>query len=396
MDHWKKYIENPKFLRWVFEPDDALEKDFSGFFEAHPEEEKEYRQVRKELRLLSITDHEISWQKGRELFQSISGQIRSSEKLRKTVAYRLNLFARYAAVAVIFFVIGALFIYFPVRDKTNLKVTEELFLKEAGTFPTLYFSDGSKIEIASGNRFIDLSIGNKLVVGDDTVSYPAGSHGNGLPDMLVIPNGQHLQVRMADRTSVWLNAGSRLIFPHQFSAGKREVYLAGEAFFDVSGNAKRPFYVNTSYLAIKVLGTRFNVSAYPDESEITAALEEGKIQILDNQSAIPRVTAELVPNQLACLTKSNKELVITNQNYELHTGWKEGILQFEDEQMNQLVKKIERYFDIEIILKDTYRGEERVRGKLDLNAGRQVVLEYLTKMTKTTINEINTNTYILE
>lgn len=101
--------------------------------------------------------------------------------------------------------------------------------------------------------------------------------------------------------------------------GSLEVYLAGEAFFDVSANAKHPFFVNTSYLSVKVLGTRFNVSAYPDDAEITAALEEGKIQILDNQSAIPGVTAELVPNQLACLTKSNNELVITNQNYELHT-----------------------------------------------------------------------------
>jgi ferric-dicitrate binding protein FerR (iron transport regulator) len=396
MDHWKKYIENPKFLRWVFESDAALERDFSDFFKAHPEEEKEYRQVRKELRLLSITDHEISWQRGRELFQSISGQIRSSEERRKIVPFRLGTFMRYAAVAVIFFAIGALFIYFPARDKTNLKVTEELFLKEARIFPTLYFADGSKIEIASGNRFIDLSIGNKLVVGDDTISYPADSHDSGLSDVLVIPNGQHLQVRMADRTSVWLNAGSRLIFPRQFSTDKREVYLAGEAYFDVSANAKHPFFVNTSYLSVKVLGTRFNVSAYPDDAEITAALEEGKIQILDNQSAIPGVTAELAPNQLACLTKSNNELVITNQNYELHTGWKEGILQFEDEQMNQLVKRIERYFDMKIILKDTYRGKERVRGKLDLNAGPQAVLEYLTKMTKTNVNQVNTNTYILE
>ncbi len=124
MDHWKKYIENPKFLRWVFESDAALERDFSDFFKAHPEEEKEYRQVRKELRLLSVTDHEISWQRGRELFQSISGQIRSSEERRKIVPFRLGTFMRYAAVAVIFFAIGALFIYFPVRDKTNLKVTE--------------------------------------------------------------------------------------------------------------------------------------------------------------------------------------------------------------------------------------------------------------------------------
>lgn len=396
MDHWKKYIENPEFLRWVFESDPALEKDFSDFFRAHPEEEKAYRQARKELRLLSIADHEISYKKGHALFQSITGQIRSSEKRGKTVAYRLNLSMRYAAVAVIFFAIGALFIYFPVQDKTNLKVTEEMFLKEARTFPTLYFTDGSKIEVASGNRFVDLSVGNRVVVGGDTIGYPAGYQDSQASNVLVVPNGQRLQVRLADKTTVWLNSGSRLIFPHQFSTGKREVYLAGEAFFDVSGNAKRPFFVNTSYLAVKVLGTRFNVSAYPDDTEITAALEEGKIQILDNQLAIPRVTAELKPNQLACLTKSNSELVVTNRSYELHTGWKEGILQFEDEQMNQLVKKIERYFDIKIILKDAWRGEERVRGKLDLNASRQVVLEYLTKLTKTNVNQVNMNTYILE
>lgn len=396
MDHLEKYIENQKFLEWVFNPNSKLEKHFSDFFKEHPDEEKKYRQIRKELRLLSIEDHEISYAKGTEIFQSISNKISATKKQRKLPVHVLQMFIRYAAIAIIFFAIGSLFIYFPMRNKTDLKFAEELFLKNAQTLPTLYLTDGSKREVTSENKFIDLSLTNRIVVGNDTINY-RGNPGNNLAsNVLVVPIGQRLQVRMEDETTIWLNAGSRLIFPHKFRSNKREVYLVGEAFFDVIKNTKKPFFVNTSYLSVKVLGTKFNVSAYPEDNEIVAVLEEGKIQILDNQSDIAKVAAELLPNQLACLTKSNNQLRITNTDSELHTLWKEGTLRFEDEQINQLINKLERYYGIQIILKDVQKGEERVRGKLDLNTNQSVVLEYLTKMTQTKMNQINRNTYILE
>jgi len=205
-----------------------------------------------------------------------------------------------------------------------------------------------------------------------------------------------LHVCLKDKSTIWLNAGSRLIFPTEFNTDKREVYLVGEAFFDVVKNQKKPFFVNTSFLSVKVLGTKFNISTYPDDEEVVAVLEEGSIQIIDTQSAIPTVKAELKPNQLARLTKNDNHLEIIDTDYELHTLWKDGLLRFEQEPINQIINKIERYYNIEIILKDSQKGEEKVRGKLDLNASMPKVLEYITKITQTRIIEVNRNTYILE
>ena len=170
---------------------------------------------------------------------------------------------------------------------------------------------------------------------------------------------QRLQVCLKDKSKIWLNAGSRMVFPTVFSSNKREVYLVGEAFFDVAKNPKKPFFVNTSFLSVKVLGTKFNVSTYPDDDEVVTVLEEGRIQIIDTQAAIRSVKAELLPNQLARLTKNDNHLEVTNTDYELYTLWKDGLLRFEQEPINQLINKIERYYNIQIILKDSPKGEEK-------------------------------------
>lgn len=391
MEQLQQYLEDPKFIKWVFAPDEESEKYFSELFIRFPEKKKKYLQLKKELSLLSITEKEISFAKGSELFQSITEQINAS-KIKKNKISNYQILMRYAAVALLFFAIGSLLFYFPSRNKTDLRFAEEIYLRNAQSFPVIYFADGSKKEVKSNKKFIDLSIPGKLVIGTDTIRQKEISGTN----VLVVPNGQRLQVCLCDKSKIWLNAGSRLIFPPAFKSGKREVYLVGEAFFDVSKNPQKPFFVNTSYLSVKVLGTRFNVSCYPDDIEITTVLEEGRVQIIDTQSAIPKLKAELKPNQMARVTKSDNQLEVSNTDSGLYTTWKDGLLRFEQEPINQLINKIERYYNIKIILKDSPKGDEKVRGKLDLNASMLNVLEYLTKITQTKIVEVNKNTFILE
>ncbi|MGV8091772.1 MAG: FecR family protein [Mangrovibacterium sp.] len=376
MDQLEFYIEDPVFIKWVFHPDEETESYFRDFILKNPDQEKELHQLRKELRLFAIKKgNEITYIQGQRIFQAISG------KISKRKSLKLKHLVHYAAVAVIFFAIGSLVVYLMSGNKTDLRFTEELFLKNARHYPVLYHASGTEKEIKSGE--LDLSA--------------ESSSGNKYQsNVLVVPNGQRLQVTLEDKSLVWLNAGSRLIFPSEFHSGKREVYLAGEAYFDITKNPRNPFFVNTSSIAIKVLGTRFNVSSYPDDEEVVTVLEEGRIQLIDNQSALPEVKAELAPNQLARLDKSSNKLKITNSDYELHTLWKEGILRFEQESINQLINRLERYYGITIILKHAPKGEEKVKGKLDLNAGMPKVLEYLTKITQTHVVQVNTSTYILE
>jgi len=169
MDQLKQFIEDPKFVKWVFNPNEELESHFSDFFTKHPEQKKKYLQIKKELRLLSITEKEISYSKGAEIFKSISDQINSS-KINKKEIRNYRFLMRYAAIALVFFAIGSLFVYFSKGNKTNLQFAEEIFLKNAQTYPVIYFSDGSKKEIKSDKKYIDLSLTGKLVIGKDTIS----------------------------------------------------------------------------------------------------------------------------------------------------------------------------------------------------------------------------------
>ncbi len=395
MNKWEDYIEDQKFVKWVFEPDENINRYFEDYLRNHPEQKEELFRAKEELHLLSISNPKISFEKGLQLYQSIMNQVSVKDK-RTFRIRRMGVFMRYAAIAILFLAIGSMLVYFPTRGRMDLKLAEELFLRDAQYYPVLYFEDGSKQEVLSENKYIDLSVPGKLIIGNDTLSQNNVTAEKKLPNLFIVPNGQRLKVCLNDKSEVWLNAGSRLILPKSFSKKKREVYLAGEAFLDVSTDLHNPFIVNTSTIAVKVLGTKFNVSAYPEDNEVLTVLQEGKVQILDNNAFFSEVKAELSPNEIARYNKTDKQLDVHVTNHELYTQWKDGSLRFEYQQASDMIRKVERYFDIRILLKDPAKGDEKINGKLDLNVNMDEVLEYITKITHAEIRQIDNKTYLLE
>ena len=130
-----------------------------------------------------------------------------------------------------------------------------------------------------------------------------------VPQQLVTQKGSRSHIKLPDGTTVWLNAGSKLNYPRQFTGGKREVALEGEAFFDVAKDPDRPFTVRTKTFAIRVLGTEFNVAAYPDENKLETTLISGKVQVTMNEK--PDQNIILAPNEK--LTVINKEMLRPGQ-----------------------------------------------------------------------------------
>ncbi len=398
MNRLEDYIEDKRFIKWVFDPDEETNRYFEDYLKEHPGQSEKILGMKKELRLLSMPESKISFGRGMQLFQSILFRLHAVKKREARVRY-LETFFRYAAVALVFLVIGSVLVYYhPARNRIDMRLTEDLLLKNAWDCPVLYFADGSKKEITSQKRLIDLSQPGKCVIGNDTIVQKDFREATLFSNVLVVPNGQRLQVRLADRSTIWINAGSRLIFPPAFDAHKREVYLAGEAFFEITGNPAQPFIVNTSTVAIKVLGTKFNVSSYPEDHEVVTVLQEGRVQILDTKTSFLQqiVKAELKPNQMARFNKDSEQLDVVNTDYRLYTLWNEGILRFQQQQIDQMILKVERYYNVRIILKNPEKGKEKITGKLDLNEGIPGVLEYISKITNSEIKQMNINNYILE
>ncbi len=166
----------------------------------------------------------------------------------------------------------------------------------------------------------------------------------------IAPRGQKSQIILSDGTKVWLNSETKIRYPDYFSKLRRDVYLDGEAFFEVTKSTRRPFFVHTPELDVKVLGTKFNIKAYPDENQIETSLFEGKVSLVWNDlSSAKQLEREIQPQQSFVYDKSSHQMAVGRFLKEEINGWRKNQLIFKDDTFSNLVRKVERWYDIDII-----------------------------------------------
>ena len=160
------------------------------------------------------------------------------------------------------------------------------------------------------------------------------------------PAGSRMHFELGDGTKVWLNHGSKLKYPYRFEGENRRVFLTGEAYFEVAHNAKVPFIVGTNYLDVKATGTVFNVCAYVGDDHIETTLVEGKIILYESETN--REIKALSPGE--CLTYSAREngYTLDSGNSEKNTAWKDGLLVFKNERVEDVAKKLARWYNVEV------------------------------------------------
>ncbi|MDD4192386.1 MAG: FecR domain-containing protein [Mangrovibacterium sp.] len=165
-----------------------------------------------------------------------------------------------------------------------------------------------------------------------------------------VPLGMRSSMVLPDGTSVLLNAGSTLKYPVSFQQEDRRVELTGEAYFDVTKDKERPFIVSTSDIAVHVLGTSFNCSAYPDDEQIITALVEGEIEISGKADGQRRVPVK--PGEVAVFTKQGKTIETGKSSLDKHIAWKSGKLIFRDDPMTTVLDKLGRWYNVEFQVED--------------------------------------------
>lgn len=160
---------------------------------------------------------------------------------------------------------------------------------------------------------------------------------------IVVPKGQVNQVFLADGTRIWINSQSKVIIPSFFASNERVIKLTGEAYFEVARDATRPFKVEVKGQRLEVLGTTFNIRAYPNHKLIQTTLSEGKIQLFtQNQQAI------LNPGEQSSYDLETQKLTITLVNPSNFNSWKDGRFEFQNEDLVEVFKVVERWYDVEI------------------------------------------------
>ncbi|WP_162996915.1 FecR family protein [Mucilaginibacter kameinonensis] len=175
--------------------------------------------------------------------------------------------------------------------------------------------------------------------------------------------GQKKKINLPDGTIVTLNASSNLHIAGNFDDEKREVYLDGEAFFDVKRNPQKPFIVHTGKVATQVLGTHFNVSAYVNDSNITVSLVEGKVQVDMNNDPSKRVILD--PGKQMIYSKSDGQARVTDFITEDITGWKENKLVFNYDSWTDAAKKLSRWYGVPVKLQDSTLLRCKLKGTFD-------------------------------
>ncbi|MFD2556673.1 FecR family protein [Sphingobacterium tabacisoli] len=275
---------------------------------------------------------------------------------------------RAAAACILFLFMGSAY-YWISQEKTN----EQLVVKQnvvdylpGGNKAQLILEDGSKIDL-DGDQ-------SSLLVGDEVTYADGSSVASKIPEskpsgrlQLVTPRGGQYQITLSDGTKVWLNSDSHLKYPLHFTAAERTIELEGEAYFEVAHNHK-PFIVKTDRQIIQVLGTKFNVSSYSENTVATTTLLEGSVRV--NTSYGNNL---LMPGHELVVTTSGTKM---NEVYAKDAiAWKDGLFVFDNITLDGVMDKVSRWYNVDIHFADESLKKELVFAVIKKSKSVSVVLD---------------------
>jgi transmembrane sensor len=160
------------------------------------------------------------------------------------------------------------------------------------------------------------------------------------------PAGSRMHIELGDGTKVYLNHGSKLKYPYRFDGDIRKVFLTGEAFFEVAHNEKVPLIVGTNHLDVMATGTAFNVSAYQDDSAVETTLVEGRVILYERKNN--KEIKALTPGECLKFDTQKNSYLLETENTLKYTAWKDGLLVFKNDNVENIAKKLARWYNIDV------------------------------------------------
>lgn len=288
----------------------------------------------------------------------------------------------WAAAAVTILAVGYLF--YTQADRTQeqaptVATTDTLpaGIKPGGNRAMLILGNGQQIaldEAANGRLATDGGVDiNKTGSGEIVYQTEKSSQKLAATEYNTIstPKSGQYALTLDDGTKVWLNAVSSMTFPTAFNGQQRIVRLTGEAFFEVAKDKTRPFIVEVNNTKVEVLGTAFNINSYADENSIKTTLVEGKVAVSKGSQ-----TSLLAPGQQAVVTETID--VLKQVDVEQVVAWKNGLFNFDNANIPELMRQLERWYDISVKFEGTYPSV-KFKGKMYRNENLSTVLRFLAE-----------------
>jgi hypothetical protein len=301
---------------------------------------------------------------GEEMLDEIWARV-DGTRLRLSRAAARTRVVRLAAAAAVLIFLAVVYGITRYRSARITGLTPPVAVAQDSARPTdihpgsnkavLTLAGGQRIVLDSAQTGVMDTQGSTRVVslGNGDLAYEggggaAGKPGNPLYNNITTPMGGQYRVKLSDSTTVWLNANSSLDFPAAFTGSERRVRVRGEAYFEVAGNARRPFIVEVGDLQIRVLGTSFDVAAYANEPVVKTTLAEGAVQLSTHGK---RYT--LRPGEQAHLNKSTGEVGIAAANLKEVLAWKKGLFYFDNTGIREIMREVARWYNASVVYETT-------------------------------------------
>lgn len=263
----------------------------------------------------------------------------------------------WAAASVLLLTIAGTYLLVSDKKKEEthspVSIAETKHITPGKNGAVLTLADGSQLVLDSlGNGVVATQGGSSVTLKGGGLAYDPTGKTNGEIgyNTMTTPKGRQFQITLPDGTRVWLNAASSLKYPTAFTGNQRLVTVTGEAYFEVARNTLMPFKVNVDgKAAIEVLGTQFNVNAYSNEATISTTLLNGSVRISENDHA-----ETLKPGQQGRIPQNDKAAntgikVINGVDLAKVMAWKNGLFNLEGASLQEIMRQVERWYDIEVI-----------------------------------------------
>jgi ferric-dicitrate binding protein FerR (iron transport regulator) len=394
MNNFFRYFEDEKFVHWVYNPDQEGNDYWSSWFTTHPEDRKDAEFAQLILLQLKSKGEKGNKNDAAAIYSEIIEKLSKSD--RQNSWRRLILpFTRYAAVAILFLSLGA-FLTYTITKKQDFEFDQSMNTVLGNAESQLILSDGRKIALHAKESSVEYVKAGTIVIDQtDTIESRSQKLETEM-NQLIIPFGKNSSIILPDGTVAHLNAGSRLMYPSVFRGKNREVFLLGEGYFEVSPQPEKPFVVKTNDLSIVAIGTVFNVSAYPTDKIIETVLVKGQVVLRDNSFHIFQKDFVLKPGELAAFNRETLETLNRRVDVTDYVAWHEGFLNFQSVDLSRIILRLERYYNIKLILENPMMGTRSITGKLVLKEDKNLVLEVLASTARVELFKINESTYGLK
>ena len=371
MDHIEKEIKVADVItRKLLLEEEISEQEEAALREWLEESERHrawFREYREKLPLgefeeiVQISDVKEQWQKLDQL-----------TKERKHIGWRR--WSAYAAGVALLLSVG---LWWGIqREKTEKPVTRMAVIEPGTAQAVLILNDGEKITLKDRDTLVDtksssINIQTGLVKYDVKPTESVEVEYN----TIEVPRGGIYSLVLSDGTKVFLNSDSRLKYPVTFNGEDRRVELSGEAFFEVVSDSLHPFIVHTRDMETRVLGTTFDIQAYPDELTTKTTLLTGRVLVSVNHLSL---TETLKPGLQASWTKGTDKITVKEVNVATQALWRDGIIMLDDDGLENVMRMLARWYNVTYEFKGDRSVKHTFTGKIDRNEDLESVLKTLT------------------